>query len=1560
MHESVQQELESTLTSVSFQSGSDVTLAGSISITSESDLLESSSKIESIKQVSDSTLVSTESIQQASDSTLMNTESIQQASDSAFISTESIQQSSDSTLMSTESIQQASDSTLISTESIQQAPDCTLMSTESTQQPPDSTLMSTESTQQPSDSTLMSTESTQQPSDSTLISTESIQQASDSTLISTESIQQASDSTLISTDSIQQVTELVLMSTNSAQQALDSKFAYDDPIQLAEFSSDITDSVQHAPGSTLKTSDSNDHTSDLASVTESATPANDAVLSPVEPINPNAPRLHSNMSDIDKDGEMKDVDKDGEMKDIDKDGEMKDIDKDGEMKSQTDPQSLVEGCDATTEERTTETTDSHVDGFIPIGDLILSSISDTVGNQSQTSLDVERSENETSESLNDMLELTTNAMSCPDSAGMAHTFEEPIIDITFLNQDTVVEKESDAMETSLMNPDEVSEEKILEAGVKTEAFMEVKEEVKNEDKTDVPLEETAEGEYEKKVKDDYPVKHMPLYSDEKPMRGGLSRWQLVCDSVEDWANLTEQFKNTTINKEKMLYKIIKNDFLPEIPTIMEDKERAREKRAREMLPRRSSYRLELKKMEDEEKERLNKEAEEEEERQRALLEEERRQQLRIEEEKRHKEEKERARAERANRARLREERARLIAEGKEIPAELMNGLRQDENEDDAHDELQRNLEKVLLTIKRNDHSWPFLEAVEEVNSPDFFEMIKEPIDLLQIEKKLSDRGYKKPEEFERDMNLVFDNCIEYHGKDSDFGYMAENLKGVFERSMRRTFRVYLEPSHRPIRRKEFWGESSYVTEYGFAGMRSRKRGRKNSDSDSDPEPYMTGRVLYPSGRKWGADEHESEKKEPLKADDNDEDTALTPRATWSYRRELLGQDAGDFESYIPKTKKKKSGELDEVISSKRIPVDFSKYPGAKFRYSAPVKDSSRSLPRLNIIEYVKKEKPAALPGTNKVPPPGLPSLSGAPTVKANPVKVVKISREEYEKLLAENKITIVDANSPAGQVIKLKAGLQLKETNPAPKPPAPPTAPAQVPPVQANAETNVSDVPLNTSATVSTTPMKSPPSQSKTKEVPRKADQTLDIKERLRKVNEKIALRNTLRQANEKLANKLKNTISREESLVQSKNNPLGQNDKSEANANDFNSEEEKNPAKYTKILSKHELGKSKHHSSDQTPPVKKVRFSDELEPTAPKSDQPLLAKEGNESSLRLQEGPMPSKLQPTSSSSAERKKSPSHLSSPNFSSPQKSLEAESQQSPSIYEKWKRRAQKTLEKLSQDDEEPTHKRHREMESLREAKLSALDEPRNKRMKTKTDDHSDETISKHCNSLKESDSEFSEPDSVVHEHLTSITLLEPAHEQNKENGTCIQPSSVGAAAGGESHPFYKAPELQQDPAGDSCHSLEPSCSNKLASSSLEQPSSSAQSPTKILVELSKPAKQPCAVSLPSTSFAHLNPTTALKLSGLTSQLAQAMAQKKKKAVQDEGRFENCDSPRALSPPLLEPIEPIGEAVSSRELRDSTPEDDEMPVLVPDHLPPSLVEPGSDNIFQRMMSPEKSKM
>ncbi|KAK0042009.1 threonine-rich gpi-anchored glycoprotein [Biomphalaria pfeifferi] len=1011
---------------------------------------------------------------------------------------------------------------------------------------------------------------------------------------------------------------------------------------------------------------------------------------------------------------------------------------------------------------------------------------------------------------------------------------------------------------------------------KLEQPTEIKEEV--EEKASV--ENTAIE--EKKIKDERELHHVPLYPEEKPFRRGLSSWQLVCDSLEDWTQLAQDLKDSTFYKEKQMYKILKNDFLPAIPGIMIDKEKARKQREKEMMPRRSSYRLELKKLEEEEKERLTRETEEEEEKQRAAQEEERRQQWKQEEEKRQKEEKEKARADRANRARLREERARLIAEGLDIPAELMNGLRHEDIDDDVDEEMLNNLWKVFLNIKDNEHSWPFLEAVEEGNTPDFFEMIKEPMDLIKIEKKLNERTYKIPEDFERDMNLVFDNCIKYHGEDSDFGYMAENLKGVFERSMRRTFRVYLEPAyHRTSRRRDKVVESGYITEYAYSGSRAqRKRSQKvNSDSDSELEPFVTGRVMYPSGRKWGADEAESEmKKDDAKTTEEDgEDPGLKPRATWSYRRELLGDEAGKFESYIPKANKPNKSEAEEKV--KRVPVDLSKFPGAKFRYSTPIVDVPVKNSCFIVNQYVKKQKPKeAAPIIPQIATPA--SASGKP-----PVKVVKISREEYEKLLAQKKITVIDSSSPAGQIVKLKAGLQLKETNnPAAK--------------SAN----------QLSADAAPSPVSVPSIGSETEPVTRVVKKTaLDIKERLRQVNEK-------------LANRLKSPITKEEivctnsRIVQgqiiynvSPNKMGGQITLSGLELNqtlsDFKTKRTSNYCNFEYLNNK----KSSSPLSEKTPPVKKVRFSDEITSVSKESLKLDETPKATEQSIvelefrkRLQDSP-------STQQSTDLKK-PSLLASPSSS---KTTFVQN----SVYDKWKNRAKRTMGKLSSEEDK------RGKRTLEDSYTSLDSQVPCKYLKTATGEHSAKKDDELNQALYKDLNIF--PDTS---HLDDSSRLFSDGVEAK-NGSLTEMNEL------TENSSFESPELLQR---ETDSTQKPTCSNSVSPTSSEVSTLSTTSPST------------------SASTVSFHPPPSFKLSGLTSQLAQAIALKKK-TVLGENVFENCDSPR--SPPLLEPME---DTQDLRETRDSTPDDDEMPVLVPDHMPPTLVEPGMDNIFQRMMNSEKSKI
>lgn len=80
-------------------------------------------------------------------------------------------------------------------------------------------------------------------------------------------------------------------------------------------------------------------------------------------------------------------------------------------------------------------------------------------------------------------------------------------------------------------------------------------------------------------------------------------------------------------------------------------------------------------------------------------------------------------------------------------------------------------------------SWPFMEPVDPVKLgiPDYFNVVKNPMDLSTIKKKLDAGSYNRADEFEADVRLVFQNCYLYNGAESDVSRIGRDLEAVFDR-----------------------------------------------------------------------------------------------------------------------------------------------------------------------------------------------------------------------------------------------------------------------------------------------------------------------------------------------------------------------------------------------------------------------------------------------------------------------------------------------------------------------------------------------------------------------------------------------------------------------------------------------------------------------------------------------------------------------------------------------------------------------------------------------------------
>ncbi|XP_023124912.2 chromatin remodeling regulator CECR2 isoform X1 [Amphiprion ocellaris] len=288
-----------------------------------------------------------------------------------------------------------------------------------------------------------------------------------------------------------------------------------------------------------------------------------------------------------------------------------------------------------------------------------------------------------------------------------------------------------------------------------------------------------------------------------PITAGRKRgaWSLVCDTEEQWVSLAESIKDKTSPQDRHLYRVISQNFLPEISSMIEHKEREQKQKLLDPTPVRTSQRFSENHIKPEEEDNVksvtdeDKRKDEELDRQ-VLLAEQRREEERLLQEERQREKMEKIKAveERAKRRKMREEKAWLLSQGKDLPPELLNlepsspvhRTRKNKEFYEIDDDYTA-LYKVLEALKAHKDAWPFLEPVDESYAPNYHEIIQTPMDLSTIEKKLNDGEYVAKEEFCSDVKLMFKNCMEYNGEDSEYTIMAESLERCFSRAILKHF-----------------------------------------------------------------------------------------------------------------------------------------------------------------------------------------------------------------------------------------------------------------------------------------------------------------------------------------------------------------------------------------------------------------------------------------------------------------------------------------------------------------------------------------------------------------------------------------------------------------------------------------------------------------------------------------------------------------------------------------------------------------------------------------------------
>uniref|UniRef100_A0A4W3HMC7 Bromodomain testis-specific protein n=1 Tax=Callorhinchus milii TaxID=7868 RepID=A0A4W3HMC7_CALMI len=91
--------------------------------------------------------------------------------------------------------------------------------------------------------------------------------------------------------------------------------------------------------------------------------------------------------------------------------------------------------------------------------------------------------------------------------------------------------------------------------------------------------------------------------------------------------------------------------------------------------------------------------------------------------------------------------------------------------------------KGMFSKKHAAYAWPFYKPVdvEALGLHDYHDIIKLPMDLTTVKKRMENREYKDTQQFATDVRLMFRNCYKYNPPDHEVVAMARKLQDVFEK-----------------------------------------------------------------------------------------------------------------------------------------------------------------------------------------------------------------------------------------------------------------------------------------------------------------------------------------------------------------------------------------------------------------------------------------------------------------------------------------------------------------------------------------------------------------------------------------------------------------------------------------------------------------------------------------------------------------------------------------------------------------------------------------------------------
>ncbi|XP_021493036.1 bromodomain-containing protein 3 isoform X1 [Meriones unguiculatus] len=142
--------------------------------------------------------------------------------------------------------------------------------------------------------------------------------------------------------------------------------------------------------------------------------------------------------------------------------------------------------------------------------------------------------------------------------------------------------------------------------------------------------------------------------------------------------------------------------------------------------------------------------------------------------------------------------------------------------------------REMLSKKHAAYAWPFYKPVdaEALELHDYHDIIKHPMDLSTVKRKMDSREYPDAQGFAADIRLMFSNCYKYNPPDHEVVAMARKLQDVFE--MR-----FAKMPDEPIEAPALPAPTAPVVSKGAESSRSSEESSSDSGSSDSEEERAT-------------------------------------------------------------------------------------------------------------------------------------------------------------------------------------------------------------------------------------------------------------------------------------------------------------------------------------------------------------------------------------------------------------------------------------------------------------------------------------------------------------------------------------------------------------------------------------------------------------------------------------------------------------------------------------------------------------------------------------------------